>query len=367
MLSAPIKMVAGSLKDQIAVSYAFYSDNVGVDIFSPAISLQKLLSEHWALNASFAIDAMTAASIRNGNGKVKDGVIVDAVSGASGRYGFDDFRVAPTVSLSYENGDFGANFGSYYSSEIDFDTIAGFGSLNYGFNDANTIVSIGGSYETAKWSPTTNRVLYPSDEKTQVQYNASIMQLINPEHYIQIRYSYIKQEGYLASPYKYLVNDTIAQFDRYPGMRTSYATALQYVGKVSENMSMHLEYRYYADDWDLSSHTVQGQLFYDLMDNLMVGVRARGYVQSKTSFTKKLNDYQVDDAYIVSDYRLTDFASQDVGLSLEYRPGFIDDENLAIALSYDIYQTDKNAYIENWYGESQIKARYGTVSIRYDF
>jgi len=373
LLLAPLKSMAGSFKDQIAVSYSTYSDNVGVKIFSPAISLQKKLSEHWGLSTAFAIDAMTAASIRNGNGKVKDGVIVDAVSGASGRAGFDDFRVAPTVSLTYENDDFSANFGTYYSGEIDFDTIAGFASVTNGFNDANTIVSIGGSYELAEWSPTTNRVLIgglnddPSGAKSQVQVNASVMQLINPTSYLQLRYSYINQEGYLSSPYRYLVSDTVAQFDRYPGVRTSYATALQYVTQLGEDFSAHAEYRYYADNWDVQSHTVQGQLFYDLMHNLMIGTRLRVYNQSKSSFTKKINEYEYDDAFIVSDYRLSAFQSIDTGLSLSYRPGFFPDENMAIEMTYDWFTTDENAYIENWYGETQIKAEYATISLSYAF
>ena len=78
------------------------------------------------------------------------------------------------------------------------------------------------------------------------------------------------------------------------------------------------------------------------------------------------HDYQYDDAYIVSDYRLTDFASQDIGVSLEYKPGYFDDK-LGIAITYDMFQTDQNAYIENWYGETQVKAEYGTIAISYDF
>jgi len=359
--------MAEGIKDQVITSFDYYSDNVGVQVYSPLIGLTKRLSEHWGLNASFRADAISAASMRNGNGKVKDGVIVDAVSGASGRLGFDDFRVAPTVSFLYESGDFSANFGSYYSNEVDYDALAGFASLSYGFNDANTIISLGGSYEKAKWSPTTNRVLYPTDEKTQMQGNASIMQLINPTSYLQLRFSYIKQDGFLASPYHYLINDTIAQFDRYPTLRTSYATALQYVNEIHDDISLHLEYRYYTDDWDMKSHTVQGQVFYSPMDNLMLGTRLRVYNQSKASFVKRLNDYAYDDAFIVSDYRLTDLQTQTLGLSLSYRPGFFEDENIVIKMSYDWFETDQNAYIENWYGESKIKANIANIALTYDF
>jgi len=359
--------MAEGIKDQMTVSFDYYSDNVDVEVYSPLVALTKRLSEHWGINASFRADAISAASMRNGNGKVKDGVIVDAVSGASGRYGFDDFRVAPTVSLMYEEGDFSANFGSYYSNEVDYDALAGFGSLTYGFNDANTIISIGGSYEKAKWSPTTNRVLYPTDEKTQTQGNASVMQLINPTSYVQLRFSYTYQDGFLASPYHYLVNDTIAQFDRYPESRKAYATALQYVSQVAEDVSINLEYRYYDDDWDMQSHTVTGKVFYNVMDNLMLGASARWYNQSKASFVKNLNEYNYDDAYIVSDYRLTDLETRGAGLSLSYRPGFIEDENILIKMSYDWYETDDNAYIENWYGKSKIEANMATIALIYDF
>ncbi|MDF1880406.1 DUF3570 domain-containing protein [Sulfurimonas sp. MAG313] len=368
MVSAPIKLMAETIKDQIVMSYSYYSDNVGLNTYSPFISLQKRLGEHWGMTASFEVDAVSAASIRNGNGRnIKDGVIVDAVSGASDRVGFDDLRTAPTISFMYSNGDFLMDFGSYYSTEIDYDVIAGFGSIGYGFNDANTIITLGGSYEQAQWSPSTNRKLFPSGEKSQKQFNASIMQLINPESYLQIRFSYILQEGFLASPYHYLVNDTTAQFDRYPGERTSYATAFQYVSQLGEDFSTHLEYRFYADNWDVQSHTVQAQLFYNIMDNLLFGVRARGYSQSKASFTKGLNDYRTDDKYIVSDYRLSALATTGAGLSLSYKPGFFNDDSVSFDFSYDVFSTDDNAYIENWYDETSLKANMFTFALSYDF
>jgi len=368
MVAAPLKLMAENIKDQIVMSYSYYSDNVGVQTYSPFIGLQKRLGEHWGMNVSFQLDAVSAASIRNGNGQnIKDGVIVDAVSGASGRAGFEDLRAAPTLSLMYSNGDFNMDFGSYYSTEIDYDTIAGFGSMSYGFNDANTIISLGGSYEFAQWSPSTNRKLFPNNEKTQVQGNAAIMQHLTPQTYIQLRFSYIQQEGYLASPYRYLISDTVAQFDRYPDERTSYATALQYVSQLGESFSTHLEYRFYSDNWGIQSHTVQGQLLYNVMENLLFGVRGRLYNQTKASFTKNINDYETDDTYIVSDYRLSALATNTVGLSLSYKPGFFDDESVALNFSYDIFQTDDNAYIENWYGETNIQADVLTFALSYDF
>ena len=74
-----------------------------------------------------------------------------------------------------------------------------------------------------------------------------------------------------------------------------------------------------------------------------------------------------DDAYIVSDYRLTNLQTYGAGLSLSYKPGFFEDESVSLEFSYDMYQTDDNAYIENCYGETKIEADMFTFAMSYDF
>jgi len=366
VIASPFKLMAETIKDSVTFSYSYYSDNVGVEVLSPLIGLQQRLSEKWGLNASIQVDAISAASMRRGSGNVTDTVIMDAVSGASGRGGYDDLRVAPTVSFVYEDDDFLFTFGSYYSNEVDYETIAGFMELSNGFNDANTIITLGGSYETAKWSPIMNRALV-DDSKTQRQLNASVMQLINDSAYVQVRGSYIVQDGFLASPYHYLIADGFAQFDRYPDARNSTAVAIQYVGSHFEDTSLHLNYRYYKDDWEIRSHTLEANFYYDMMDNLTLGARGRYYTQDGAEFAKPIGEYSVNDDYIVSDYKYTSFDTVTMGLSCHYKPGFFEDEALGLQLSYDYYSTDDNSYIKNWYGKSSIEADMVTFALTYDF
>ena len=365
-VSAPVKLLAEAIKDKIEVSYSYYSDNVGVEVLSPFISLQKRLNENWGMNASFQADAISAASMRRGSGNVVDGVIVDAVSGASGRMGFDDLRFAPTVSFMYEEGDFTWTTGMYYSNEVDYDTLAGFTEISSGFNDANTVLSLGGSYETAEWDPIINRTLR-TNTKIQRQLNAAIMQLINESSYLQLRFSYIAQNGFLSSPYHYLIEPGFAQFDRYPETRNSTAVALQYVTAMGESAAMHVNYRYYNDDWGITSDTIEGQLFYDVQENLTFGVRGRYYSQEAADFVKPLGTYNVNDDYIVSDYKFSAYDTVTVGVSMHYKPGYFEDENVQIQLSYDRFSTDNNAYIQNWYGKKNIEADMATVSVSYAF
>jgi len=366
MLSTPFKLMAETIKDSITMSYSYYSDNVGVEVKSPFISLQRRLNEKWGMTASFQADAISAASMRRGNGNVTDTVIMDAVSGASGRAGFDDLRVAPTVSFTYEEDDLVWNFGMYYSNEVDYETAAGFMEISSGFNDANTVLSLGGSYETAKWEPIINRAL-DEDSKTQRQINASVMQLLDDSSYLQFRGSYIVQDGFLSSPYHYLIGDDFAQFDRYPDTRTSTALAVQYVTSPAEATSVHVNYRYYEDDWEITSHTLEGNVFYDVMENLTLGARGRYYMQDAAAFAKGLDNYSVDDDYIVSDYKFSEFDTITIGASLHYKPGFFEDEAIALQISYDYYTTDDNAYIKNWYGASKIEAEMVTFALTYDF
>lgn len=363
-VSLPIKALAEAIQDKVTMSYSYYSDNVDVEVLSPFIGLQKRLSEHWGLNASFQVDAISAASMRRGSGDVVDGVIVDAVSGASGRWGYDDVRVAPTVSFIYENEDYSWTFGSYYSNEVDYETVAGFTEVTSAFNDANTILSLGGSYEQAEWDTVTNRQL-PTDKKTQRQVNASIMQLINAESYIQVRASYIYLDGFLANPYHYSIN--AGQFDRYPDERNAYAVALQYVTLLTEDTSMHLNYRYYKDDWEIKSHTAEAQFYYDVKENLTLGLRGRYYSQDAAEFVTGVGNDSASDEYIVSDYKFSEFESYTIGASLHYVPDFWENEGLGIQLSYDRYSTDNNEYIQAWYGASKIEADMMSFSLTYDF
>lgn len=354
------------IKDQVYMSYDQYSDNVGVEVYSPLLGIKQRLGEHFGIDFNVRADAISAASIRQGNGKYKDQVIVDAVSGASGRLGFDDFRVAPTVSLQYENDSTAFSVGGYYSNEIDFDAASVFFNLTQSFNNANTTFSLGGSYANEVWTPTINRELDRND-KVSYDISASLTQLLTPERYFQIRFSYINQNGFLASPYHYLINDTFARYDNYPEKRQSYAAAFQWVEQFGEDFSAHGIYRFYSDSWEISSHTAEAKLYWEMFYNFTFGLRGRYYNQSKAGFTKKFYEYEKDDYYIVSDYRLSAFNSFTYGASIFYKPEFLEDSDGYISFTYDQYVTDDNNYIQNWYGKSSIEAQYFSIGFGYDF
>ncbi len=362
----PFRLIADALEESFSVSYDYYSDNVDVQVYSPAFDFRKRLSEYWGMGVSLRLDAISAASIRNGSGRYEDSVVIDAVSGASDRLGFDDFRAAPTLSFVYEKGDFVGSFGAYYSNEIDYNVYSGFMDLTYAFNDANTVLSVGGVYSYEVWTPSTNRYL-PTDDKTLYSFSASITQLINPKAYVQLRAEYVDQSGLLSSPYHYLLQDGFAQYDRYPDRRRSFPIAFQYVQQLGDITALNADYRFYSDTWEMTSHTGEVKLMVDLGENITVGVRERLYGQSEVGFIKPLKDVSIDDRYIVSNYKYSALFSSTTGASILWRPSYFEDENVVINLSANYYTTDENAYILAWYGTTKIQAFYTTFGFNYEY
>ena len=360
-------MVAEVLKEGVDISYDFYSDNVGVIVNAPVIGMKKMISEKWGIIANFRVDAITAASMYYASGKQSDKVIVDAVTGASDR-AFDDLRIAPDLGFVYENGISRTDFGIYGSTERDYDVIALRLSEQLSLNDANTILSLGGVYSSENWRPAINREL-KTTQKQVYSLTGSLTQLLNPRAYLTLNFEYTMQRGMLSSPYRYINTPYYAAFDKYPDRRQSFPLALTYVQQWGEDFASHLSYRFFADTWEMTSHTADAKLYYDVSDSMTLGVRGRYYTQSGVGFIKPLNEYTPDDDpdYVVGEYKYSNFSAYSAGLSLFYRPLFIEDENVVFKMSGNYYVTTDNSYIKAWYGENNIKAAYTSLSFNYEF
>ena len=367
LLLIPYQLLAEVVKEGIDVGYDYYSDNVGVTVYSPVIGLKKMLNDKWGLIANLRFDAITAASIKFAAGSYHNDVITDAVTGASDR-AFDDLRIAPDISFVYESGISKTDFGFYGSTERDYLVFAVHANEQLSFNDANSIVNIGFSYSYEKWDPQINRAL-EVDDKNIITVSGSFTQLLSPRAYVVLNSEYTLQSGFLASPYRYINTPTYAAFEKYPDKRQSFPTALTYVQQFGDRFSTHLSYRFYADTWELYSHTADVKAFYDLFEGLTLGLRGRFYTQSAVGFMKPLDEYDFTDDpdYVVSEYKYSEFSSYSYGLSAVYRPTFIEDENIVIKFSATQYQTTDNDYIKAWYGENSITANYFTTAFSYEF
>lgn len=358
-LLLPLKAFASSLEDKAGLSFDFYADNTDVQVYSPTFSFFKTLTKKFLIGIKMRIDAISAASIRKGGSPV----ISDAVTGATARRTFDDVRYAPTILGVYDDGDNTLTLGAYYSTERDYTGRSVFGSYIRQLNLQNTAVGISFSQSFDKWEPVFKRNLPRSDRKER-KIDFSVSQLLSPTAMLQLIYSNLYSEGFLGSPYHYLLRKDFARFETLPQTRKGHAFAIKFVKLINEPTSVNLSYRYYTDDWGIRSHTGDVKLLRDVAKELTLGIRFRYYTQTKADFAKELQDYKLTDRYVAVDYRLSAFSSRTLGLL--FIKGFgLSGFKLKGAVNY--YMTSSNSYIKNWYGKDRITAWFGSVSLDYSF
>jgi len=364
MLLVPfLKGYASELKDSASFGFDTYADNNDVQVYSPTFELLKTVSKNWLVGVKLRVDAIAAASIRLGSSPAL--AKPDAQATASKRSGFDDIRYAPTFFVSYDDGENAATVGGYYSSELDYVGKALFANYTRQLNQGNTVLGIGISQSADTWSPNNNRPL-PKDNRDEQKIDLSINQLISPTLSLQFVYSYMNSKGFLSSPYPFLIqNGTFIGFENYPDNRTGHAFALKGLKYIDDANAMNFSYRYYVDDWDISSHTLSTEWLHDINDNWMVGARVRYYIQTASNFVKPIGGASPTDKYIAVDYRMSAFDSYDFGIPVRYKPSL--ESPYTFTFSVDYYRTSDNAYIQQWFGENSIQAIYTTIRVDYEF
>ncbi len=354
-----VTSLASDLKDKMSFGINTYNDNADVQVYSPTFALYKKLSSQWLLGVKMRIDAVTAASIKNGSNATH----VDAVTAASAKESVaDDVRYAPTAMLTYDDGDNLVTFGSYYSTENDYTGVAAFASYVRQLNQQNTALGVSASQSFDKWSPVFKRAL-PKDNRNETKIDFSANQLITPEFSMSAVYSYMYSEGFLSSPYHFILQDSLAKFENYPDKRTGHAFALKGVYLLDKDDSVNFSYRYYMDDWDIKSHTSSVEFMRDFTHDFTSGLRLRYYTQTGSNFVKPVGTYGVSDQYFAVDYRMSAFDSYTIGVPFIYRMKGGD----KLTASIDYYKTSSNEYLKNWYDVGSLQSVFTTLTYEFAY
>ncbi|MBT4378902.1 MAG: DUF3570 domain-containing protein, partial [Gammaproteobacteria bacterium] len=112
-------------------------------------------------------------------------------------------------------------------------------------------IALGFSYSSDELSPT-EAVLFgrvPEASRRSRSISGSWTQVLGKNAVLQSGISLTKKDGYLDDPYKLR--------DVRPDERTQWAVSLRYRRFYdNRNAALHLDYRYYDDDWGIDSHTI---------------------------------------------------------------------------------------------------------------
>jgi hypothetical protein len=230
----------------------------------------------------------------------------------SGPSGISDRRTELSIGSRYylENGSFAANIG--YSQENDYQSVYFGLNAEKHYNNDLTTVSAGLSYSSDEIFPTDaalfNRVIDEDKQSTSVF--VSVSQIINQVSSFQSAFSLTEQSGFLSDPYKLR--------DVRPDDKTQIAWSNSYRRFfVSADAALHVNYRYYHDDFGISSHTSDLSWHQNLGRTFQLVPQLRYYSQSAADFFTNVDDFlNPASEYQSSDYRLSAFGAVSGGFSV---------------------------------------------------
>lgn len=272
------------------------------------------------------------------------------VSGASSK--FIGWRIYP--SINYSAKDLKRNItygvGAYYSREFDYQSIGGELSFIKASQDNNTEFSIKTmaffdqrleilpvelrpvtSTNTGKLAKINDDDEYKEHDDKKQNYklwnknsysvNLAFSQIINPRLQMSLLADFAYQEGLLSVPYNrvYFTNNTVAS-EKLPMQRMKIPLGVRLNYFMGETFIFRTYYRYFFDDWGIKAHTAQLEIPVKLSPFLSISPFYRYHHQTSNDYFKPYGEHAVGEKYYSSDYDLSTFTSQNIGLNLHYLP-----------------------------------------------
>jgi len=242
---------------------------------------------------------------------------LQVMSGAT----IEDQRTDALVKGSYYFDEARAGLAAGVSIENDYRSISGGLDTDLDFNEGRTTLSLGGGFSIDKIEPTDAK-LHPTrpDEadKASGSVFAGISQIINQNATLQSTLSYKYSNGYLSDPYKMVYVGGITEADLRPDQRHQGSILTRYRHHISPlHGTLHADYRFYLDDWKVSSHTVELAWYQSLWDAARLIPSFRYYSQSQAEFYAPYFESSPADGLQSSDYRLSPYGALSWGLAAE--------------------------------------------------
>ena len=263
-----------------------------------------------------------------------------------------DFR------LGYDWDEASLDLGAGTSAENDYNSSFGNIGARLDFNQKLTSLNFGASYTESETEALLDHDAFPYLEKssfngrvknqilrgrkTDWSGNFGVTQVLNKSALIEGSVSYTNSNGYMANPYKAVemlfvdpkkaadeegkIEATMRAFlENRPEKRQQWTENLRYVQHIDAlDAALHLDYRFYHDDWGIQAHTISSDWIQPLGNGLSITPRVRYYSQNAADFyapyfvSKQSEKYDVKllPQNYSSDYRLSGYGALSGGLTV---------------------------------------------------
>ncbi|MEE4245335.1 MAG: DUF3570 domain-containing protein [Kangiellaceae bacterium] len=243
------------------------------------------------------------------------------------------------------------------STENDYKSGYLAGGIDFSFNQNNTVLALAISLATDDITPTDaelfNRVI--AEEKSTNSYSITLSQIVTKNNIIMLGYSHTVSEGFLSDPYK--LNDFR------PDSRAQDAVSLQWRSFLSgPDAAVHVNYRYYQDDWELDSHTIDLEWHQNFSNGIQLVPALRYYSQTEAFFYEPFAvNNQVPETFS-TDFRLSPYGA------ISYKLAFIQRfSQWSYTVSFERYESDASFSFNNIAIENPGLVNYNRVTVGFDF
>jgi len=293
--------------------YGHYSESnqrMSVDIFEAAIASP--IGKSMTASLNLVRDTISGASpmfnLKNSQSKAPQQIL----SGASIREQRDEIK----GGLTYFWDKTALSVGGGYSREHDY--LARFFNTQFSldFNKKLTTINLGASVSLDEIEPTGFNY---RKHKSSQQYLMGISQVLDKNSIIKSNITLSYHEGFLSDPYKLVFFENAGiQSDKRPGHRFEWAWLTQYIRhfKSLNHAALHVDYRYYQNDWNVHAHTAELSWHQPVIDDWQLIPRFRYYSQDSASFYQPYVVANDHPNFYSSDYRLAGFGALSGGIKL---------------------------------------------------
>ena len=196
--------------------------------------------------------------------------------------------------------------------------------------------------ENTNWTPDFSRI----QNKARNSYSASLnfSQIINKRAQFSITLDIVQQQGYLANPmqrvyfkdkanyyvgvassipnYTSKTNTDVFQLaddiERLPSSRFKIPVGARFNYYINETFVFRSYFRYYTDNWGVSSNTAYFELPIKFLSKFTVYPSFRYYTQTAADYFGAYETHQSTQDYYTSDYDLSEFTTTQYGIGLNY-------------------------------------------------
>ncbi len=363
LLTGTAPALAGVRDNSATYSLNMFSDVDGVNVFTHYIDYALTTTGDVIVGIQWVHDKVVIPAIEAAPGSPD---AIDAITSASrpiieNQDAFEDFvkiRNSMQGVVTYQ----GASASYYMSTENDyFAQMVGLG-YSRDFLDENLTLSSGTSYSWDDIAPYLSDGARGSAFRNTAHWNLVATQVMTPTSVLRVGVEYNVVHGQQHDPYRSVYVGGGIEPELHPDRRSrrdAFAKISKYLGNES---SLKADFRYYEDDWSISSQTYGLKLNQRISRQVAFRYRYRYYTQGPAWFFR--DDYRSFtgvDGYQTADYRLGEYGAHLFGGHITWHP-----DNLFWGAGF-FKHTEVDFTYERYFNSNNFTANIIETSVRVSF